>query len=341
MNSSSQPIHQAKRRWTPFIGYVFAAAALLWVFHGIRPSVLRQEYAAVNWPLALAGMIFDIGRYVSQSIRWKLLLSSFCTISVFKTFRALYAGVFINMLFPLRIGEVARAFIVSRSTCSRFSSALSSLFVEYLFDGIWLGLGIGLSALCLPLPPQIAGAARIFGIAVVIAVAGFCYIVARDIPVLEHQLASSHGLVRATLIRLTGLLHKIRAGIHAMSRSRFFAASFFLSGANLFFHMGAFWIIMKAYGIHLPFFIAAAVMLFVFVGLIIPNAPSNVGSFQFFCVIALMAVGIDKTQAAGFSLLVFVLVSIPQITIGFIAFAGSGKTFSEIKNEIARLRRTE
>jgi hypothetical protein len=104
--------------------------------------------------------------------------------------------------------------------------------------------------------------------------------------------------------------------------------------------MGAFWIIMRAFGIHLPLLIACAIVLFVFVGLIIPNAPSNVGSFQFLCVIALMAVGIDKTQATGFSLLVFVLVSIPQMTIGAIAFAASGKTLSEIKKEVRRLRRT-
>jgi hypothetical protein len=52
-----------------------------------------------------------------------------------------------------------------------------------------------------------------------------------------------------------------------------------------------------------------------------------------------MAVGIDKTHATGFSIFVFVLVSIPQMTIGAIAFGASGKTLSEIKNEAKKLRR--
>ena len=285
-------------------------------------------------------MVLDIGRYVTQSVRWKLLLSAFCEISVLKTFRALYAGVFLNMVFPLRIGEVARAFIVSRASCSPFSSTLSSLFVEYLFDGIWLALGIGLAAIISPLPSQIVGAARILGVAIVCAVGFFCFIVFRETPVLERRLQTAHGPFRATMKRLVVQLHKMHEIIQIISKSRFFGFAFLLSVANLLFHIGAFWIILLAFGIHLPFFTAAAVMLFVFVGLIIPNAPSNIGAFQFFCVIALMAVGVDKTQAAGFSLLVFVLVSIPQITIGSIAFAASGNTIAEIKNTIARLRRS-
>lgn len=318
-------------------GYSIAACALIWVFHGINPGVLLREYAAINWPLALFGMVFDIGRYISQSVRWKLLLSSFCDISVFKTLRALYAGVFLNMVFPLRVGEVARAYIVSRSTCARFSSALSSLFVEYLFDGIWLASGIGIAALLVPLPPQITGAARILGLIILLAAAFFCLLVFREIKPIE-RFAASAGLIRGPLFRFMRLVHKIHVSIQALGKSRFFAMSFFLSGLNLVFHMGAFWIIMRAYGIHLPLATACAVVLFVFVGLIVPNAPSNVGSFQFLCVIALMAVGIDKTQATGFSLLVFVLVSIPQMTIGSIAFASSGKTLSEIKKEVRRLR---
>jgi uncharacterized protein (TIRG00374 family) len=326
--------------WTAVIGYSIAVCALVWVFHGINPGILLKEYAAINWPMALAGMAFDVGRYLSQSVRWKLLLSSFCNISVFKTFRALYAGVFLNMIFPLRVGEVARAYIVSRSTCTQFSSALSTLFVEYLFDGIWLASGIGIAALVAPLPPQITGAARILGAIIVLAVLAFCLLVFRETQPIEERLAASPDLIRKPLFRLMTVLHKMHASIKVLSSSRFFAISFLMSGLNLFFHMGAFWIIMRAFGIHLPLLIACAIVLFVFVGLIIPNAPSNVGSFQFLCVIALMAVGIDKTQATGFSLLVFVLVSIPQMTIGAIAFAASGKTLSEIKKEVRRLRRT-
>ena len=338
VNASVSPVPHSKSPWSALISYVVAAGALFWVFHGINAGALLRDFSAINWPLACAGMVFDVGRYLCQSVRWKLLLSSFCRISAAKTFRALYAGVFLNMVFPLRIGEVARAYIVSRDGCLKFSSALSSLLVEYLFDGMWLAMGIGSAALFLSLPDQISVAARILGTVILLASAVFCIIVFREIPVIEKGPPSSRGLIRFALLRFHALQHSIRTSLKSMSKSRFFIASFFLSGVDLFFHMGAFWIIMRAYGIHLPFFTASAVVLFVFVGLIVPNAPSNVGSFQFFCVIALMAVGIDKTQATGFSLLVFVLVSIPQMTIGSLAFASSGRTLSEIRNEVRRLR---
>jgi hypothetical protein len=42
-------------------------------------------------------------------------------------------------------------------------------------------------------------------------------------------------------------------------------------------------------------------ILIVRLGTMIPNAPANVGSFQFFTFLALGSFGVEKTVAAGFS----------------------------------------
>ena len=62
------------------------------------------------------------------------------------------------------------------------------------------------------------------------------------------------------------------------------------------------------------------------------------GAFQFLCVLALMGFGVDKTDAMGFSILVFVLISLPQLVIGAIAFGFSGESLATIKGEIGRMR---
>ncbi|HAJ78385.1 MAG TPA: hypothetical protein DCO75_01320 [Fibrobacteres bacterium] len=338
MNSLTPQVKDSSP-WTVIIGYAVAAIALLWVFHGINVGFILQDLSSIKWPLAIAGMFFDIGRYITQSFRWKFLLSSLGKISFLKTFRALYSGVFLNMVFPMRLGEVARAYIASRSADLPLPSALSSLLVEYLFDGFWLALGIGLAGFFVALPVQIMGAARILGGLIITASVIFFIIIFRKIPFIEKTFSKSDGQGKPVFAGIAVFLRELRIGMQSMSKSKLFIPAFFLSALDLFFHAGAFWIIMNAYGIHLPFLISTAVVFFVFVGLIVPNAPSNVGAFQFLCVIALMAVGIDKTHATGFSIFVFVLVSIPQMTIGAIAFGASGKTLSEIKNEAKKLRR--
>lgn len=321
-------------------GYLIAAGALFWVFHDVNFPLLKKEFSDIRWPLAFLGMIVDVGRYVTQSVRWNLLLRSLGKISVAKTFQALYAGIFLNLVFPLRIGEIARAYLASRYCCVRFPSIVSSLFAEYLFDGIWLALAIGVIAMFVPLPKEVVGSARVLGAVILLALCLFLVLLFyKKRLTLSKNFVNRSGVFSVKPVYDIFLFfHRIRNGLQTIGRSRFFLLSFAISCIDLGFHLLAFWIVMVAYGIHLPFFSAAAVLLFVFVGVIIPNAPSNVGTFQFLCVVGLMAMGIDKTQASGFSVLVFVMVNIPQVIIGWLAFSKSGHTLFEIRQTIGSLK---
>jgi uncharacterized protein (TIRG00374 family) len=321
-------------------GYLVAALALVWVFHDVNFSLLEKEVSGIIWPLAILGMCVDVGRYATQSVRWNLLLRPLGTISVAKTFQALYTGIFLNLVFPLRIGEIARAYLASRHCGARFPAVVSSLFTEYLFDGVWLALGIGVAALFVKMPVEVAGIARVLGCVILASICLFLLLLFH-----KKRLTATRRFMEQTGIfsfrpvrGAVSFFHTIRGGLKTIGGSRFFWLSFALSSFDLMFHILAFWIIMIAYGIHLPFLSAAAVLLFVFVGLIIPNAPSNAGAFQFLCVIGLLAFGIDKTMASGFSVLVFIMVNIPQVVIGWLAFSRSGHTLYEIKKTIASLR---
>jgi uncharacterized protein (TIRG00374 family) len=318
---------------TAFV-YCLAAAALCWVFHDVNFGGLKKDFFNIAWPLAVLGMGVDIGRYLTQSIRWNLLLSPFGKISLLKTFQALYAGIFLNLILPLRVGEVARAYLASRFANARFPSVVSSMVVEYLFDGIWLAAGIGAIALVVPLPGDVMLAARILGVVVLIATALFVFLLFFK----RENRAFGAGRPLGLLGRFVSFLDTIRKGLQVIGSTGRFWASLVVSALDIMFHIVAFWILMHAYGIHLPFIVAAAILLFIFVGLIIPNAPSNVGSFQFLCVLGLLAFGVDKTTAGGFSVFFFVIVNIPQVVIGGIAFMRSGEKLNEIRARIASLR---
>ena len=99
----------------------------------------------------------------------------------------------------------------------------------------------------------------------------------------------------------------------------------------------AFWLVMRACHLHLSFWIGMAVFMIVHLGTAIPNAPANVGSYQFFTVAGLALFGVDKTAAAGFSVVVFVLLTVPLWAIGLVALGRSGTTFAALKADIRRL----
>jgi uncharacterized membrane protein YbhN (UPF0104 family) len=98
---------------------------------------------------------------------------------------------------------------------------------------------------------------------------------------------------------------------------------------------------MQSYGIHLSILSGAAIFLIVHLGTALPNAPANVGTYQFFCVLGLAFFGVDKTTAGGFSVVVFILLTIPLWAIGAVAFGQSGLSLSTFRHKIPRLEEAE
>ena len=69
-------------------------------------------------------------------------------------------------------------------------------------------------------------------------------------------------------------------------------------------------------------------------GTALPNAPANVGSYQFFTVLGLSLFGIEKTQATGFSVVVFILLTLPLWALGLAALSRTGMTLPRIRADI-------
>ena len=79
-----------------------------------------------------------------------------------------------------------------------------------------------------------------------------------------------------------------------------------------------------------------AVFLIVHLGTALPSAPANIGTYQFFTVLGLTLLGVDKTSAAGFSLVVFALLSAPLWALGFWAFGRSGLTLFDVRARLGK-----
>lgn len=237
----------------------------------------------------------------------------------------------------MRLGELVRAYLISRWIAVDFSAVLPSIAVERLSDGVWLALGTGLLMIFVPLPHAIMTAGDILGSAVITGTGVFIYLTLRyrDTPGMTGQQRTS---LRKPVLYIRSLIGQFAEGLRSIGLSRPFFGAFFLSLLFLSFQILAFWFMMVAYRLALPFWIGVVVALIIIIGTVIPNTPSNVGSFQFFCVLGLTLFGVDKTVAAGFSIVLFALLTIPLWVLGFIALGFSGMTLSGIRKEISRLR---
>jgi uncharacterized protein (TIRG00374 family) len=329
---------RATARLRNAVAWTIAAACLIWVFHDLHRGTFLDQVGHINWGWIAAAIALDIGSYWAQGVRWGLLLRPLGRISSLRTTQAVYMGLFTNEIVPLRVGEIVRTYTVSRWLGAPIMRVVPSLLVERFFDGVWLAAGVALTALLVPLPPKLMGAADILGIVVLAAVALFVAVILR----------SGRGAARGLVVKkprgkiaagLYSLTTGIIGGIRQIGVSRHFWGALAVSALILVCQIYSFWFVILAYGIKIGLWAGAAVLLIEHLGTLVPNAPSNLGTYQFFTVVGLSLFGIDKTTASGFSMVVFVVLTLPLWAMGFWAVAASGMSLKQIRADIETIAR--
>ena len=315
--------------------YVFAIACLLWVFHDIYPRQLFAAMSIANWGFVILAISVDILTYILQGIRWKLLLAPVGRLSILRSTQAIYAGLFTNELVPLRFGELVRAFLVSRWLSSRFPPVVPSMVIERCLDAFWLAAGIAVAATLMPLPRNLIKAGEVLGGIVLLAALLFAGMVSRTGKEFE---CSDHVSSSRVLRGLSGFASQLAGGLRDIGFSYRLYLAVLLSGGMLVCQALALWFMMQACRIGLPLAAATIILLVIRLGTALPNAPANVGSFQFFCVLAFSLFGVEKTLAAGFSIIYFLTLTIPLWILGLLALSRSGIALSTIRVGVAALR---
>jgi uncharacterized protein (TIRG00374 family) len=311
-----------RRNWQVLLGYVLSALALLWVFHDVDlRSIIGQIRSMKTWWL-IPAVVCHILSYVCEATRWRLLLPP-GQLSFWRAIRATYAGLFTNELMPLRAGELVRAYLASRWMGRPITTLIPSLAIGRLIDGAWLTTGIAFLLVYVSMPPVVAEAARLFSAAVVVLLTTFILLTRRPALWVQRwsEQSGSH---------LGRVCSRLLLDVASMKLDWRFAAAALFSLALLLFQAASFWFVMAACSLPLGYFAAIGVLVIVNVGTMIPNAPGNVGSFQFFTVLGLQLLGTEKNTAAAFSVILFAVLTLPLWLLGLAAVWRSGQTFAQL-----------
>jgi uncharacterized membrane protein YbhN (UPF0104 family) len=231
---------QSRNIWKSIPGYAIALACLLWVFHDVQFKELVQSMKSIQWWWVLGAVILDTASYVCQGMRWSLLLHPVGRISTVEATQAVYAGLYVNELLPMRLGEILRLYLASRKAQVQFSAVVPSVLVERFFDSVWLALTFGITVLAIPLPKYLVESEEILGFAALGATALFIYLVLSK---RKPGPAGPDGRKRHRIpIRwISGFLEKMAGGIRDIGRSRYFYSSFGISLLLLLGQILAYW----------------------------------------------------------------------------------------------------
>lgn len=311
------------------IGYAISIGCLIWVYHGFDWKNELPKFARVPWYWLLFAIVTDISVYVTQGWRWNLLLRPMEKLPVWRTIQAVYIGLFANEVLPLRTGELIRVYLQSRWSGLPFAIVFSSAIIERLFDGVILVIGFYITSYHVTMPGFMSKGSDLLAMFLLALAIGMAIVI------FSKGLAH-HAVARS---RWAEKLWHVVEGLYAMGSSRTFYMSMAVSVLYLILQILPIWALLRGYGIDLGFWPAAVVLIVLRLGTVIPQAPGNVGSFQFFTVVALSLFAVDRATAVGFATLLFLVVTVPLWLAGFLALIATRMRLEDIHRDARQERK--
>jgi uncharacterized protein (TIRG00374 family) len=320
-SSGETPVRSpARKLLVQVLVYATAAACLILVFHGINFQEHRQNLGRVSWSYCLLAAVFNASIYFSNSWRWKELLRPVTHVHFRKSLQAVYIALFLNETLPLRPGEIVRCGLLARWVRGlRFSVALSSIVIERLTEFAWLEIALVVVVLLTPVPQMLTYACEVLS-GILLGLVLMAIVLARR----------SQGVSVGSTNKFAQKWHRFVNGFRLMGKAGTMTTVVGLSLVGLGLNVLATWALIRACGIALPLLAAAAVLIIIRVGMMIPTTPGSVGAYQFFAVLSLRLFGVSKTVAATFTVIAFATFTLPLLAGGAAAIVFAGANFSEM-----------
>ncbi len=277
------------------------------------------------WFLPFFGILVLI--HVLRVVRWKPLLDPIARLSLKEHNRIGAVGFMAMFLFPLRLGELVRPYLVKRATAQsdtpvRMSEVLATVVVERVIDGLVVSLFLFCTLFLLPGEGAAARNLEIgaFAALAVFGGASLLLVGARW----QHErtrafVQKTAGLVSKRLAKGIGrILDDFLRGLRRLPSSRHFAL--FLALTVVYWGLNGLgvWCMLQAFDLPIDMIGAYAMMACVVVGMMIPNSPGNVGSFWYFLCLPVALYGLSDAapRVIAFGLAVWLMQLLQQSLFG-------------------------
>jgi uncharacterized membrane protein YbhN (UPF0104 family) len=273
---------------------------------------LRQaDYAWVS--LGLLAVLLTLWARVR---RWHALLDT-QLVRPNGTLQALVMGQLLNLIFPARMGDFGRAYLITRRGYNSQVQALGTVALEKLWDIVLLvGLVAGL-AFWQPLPTWLDMPARFTGTS-----GGLLLIAIVVVLMLRRRLVTvwprlSNRLAPTRPIRTLGQAGgRLLDGLEGIRRPRVMVAAGSWSILTWTFGALTNLALLKAFGLPVSVGIALFLLAVLQLGLAVPSIPGRIGIFEGLCLISLAIFGIEANVALAYGVMLHIIVLLPPIVLG-------------------------
>jgi hypothetical protein len=312
------------------VSFGISFVLLVLLVRSVDASSLGAALAAADWRLIVPAIVlYFIGAWL-RSARWGLLLPEH-SVSTPTLFRVLVVGFTVNNLLPVRMGEVARAYLLARWCRIPYGATLASLVVERILDGLSLAALLLIALRFVPAPGYLV-AASILVAGVFLAGAVLLILAAwRNSAIVTVAEFLSRPLPHRAQDLALKLARSFARGLSLVRGRGRLVRLVVLSLVAWCFELGLFLVLMPSFGI------PASVPLALLVGsasnfaTLVPSSPGYVGTFDGALIAVLRdTAGIAAAPATAYAIVVHATLFLPVVVLGTLVLWRSHMSFTQI-----------
>lgn len=297
-----------KRRLRFLLGVLVSAVVLWLATRNLDWSEAVQALRAADSRLLLLALLAQCASYLVGAARWRALFPESASVRFRRLTAALLAAQLINVAFPVRLGPIARAYLVWEDSQRPTSLALATVAGEKLLDILALAVGAALLPQLLPVPAwagQVGAGLALAaggGLALVLLLAGGRRTLEAWLVRLGDRVAGAGASV------LDGVAFWVRPG--RAGRLVLWTAAVWVVGAlvNL--------LVLRALRVDDRLSVAAVLLIVLQLGARVPSAPAGIGLFETLCIVGLGWFGVEPGLGLSYGLLLHMVVLAPGLVGG-------------------------
>ncbi|NPA92798.1 MAG: flippase-like domain-containing protein [Chloroflexi bacterium] len=329
------------KRWHFVLGLLISAGFLYLALKGMQLEAFWEALKHANYWWLLPGIaVYFVAVWV-RAWRWHYLIRPLKPVPTRTMFRLVSIGYMGNNIYPARAGEVLRAVLLKRHEGVSVSAALSTILVERVYDGV-----IMLSFVFLNLPELarlkadsgLVGSIQTLAIGGAVAFLGAlaAFLLAAMFPEKAEAVLvwSMRFVPRRFREPVLSVGRKFLSGLEALRSPKEALMVFLTSLVIWLLETSKYWFVMHAFPFEVSFFTLMLMNGVVNLATTLPSAPGYVGTFDTPGIAVLTAYGVEKSLAAGYTLVLHVALWLPITLVGAYFLAQEGIKPAELEAQM-------
>lgn len=312
-------------------GIIVSLVSLIIVFYFADLEKVRQALLLADTRLiVLAGGLMLSWLFV-RGLLWRALLKN--AASYRDVFWTINEGYLINNFLPFRLGEVARAFLLSKKSELSFWEILSTIFIERIMD-ITYAVGSFLLLLPFVVGARGQGAYAVLMGGVMLLVFLILFLLARNRQwalEVNQKLGQRLPLIR----RLTDrVVPSILDGLAILTDGRLFLWALIWASLDWAIAILQYHALVRAYVPQAPLLWGSFTLMVAALGIAAPSSPGGVGVFEAAIVGALALFGVDSSVALAAAITAHLLQYLVTGVLGIYALVQDGESLTGLYRRI-------